>query len=391
MTRVSKLRVGMIGYSFMGAAHSQAWRTVGHFFDIPVAVELAVLCGREEAALTRAATRMGWADTSADWRAVVGREDVDIIDICTPNSSHAEISIAALEAGKHVLCEKPLATTLVQAEAMADAASAARRQGTRSMVGFNYRRVPAIALLCKIIGEGRLGRLRHVRAVYLQDWASDPEVPLSWRMEASQAGSGALGDLGSHLIDLVAYLTGSRLQSVSASTSTFITQRRVAGSDALGDVTVDDAAVFLGHLSDGVTATFETSRVALGRKNSLRLEINGSLASAAFDLERLNELQLYEGNGSQERGFTTILVTEPDHPYLSAWWPPGHGLGYEHTFTHQAYEFLSAIVQERDPEPSFADGRYVQDALDAVARSAESSAGWVDLPAELIAARSEVS
>lgn len=381
----------MIGYSFMGAVHSQAWRTVEHVFDIPVAVELAVVCGRDKEALTSAASRMGWAETAADWRAVVARQDIDIVDICTSNSSHAEIAIAALEAGKHVLCEKPLANSLTQAQAMADAASAARLQGIRSMVGFNYRRVPAIALLRRTIGEGRLGRLRHVRAVYLQDWASGAEVPLSWRMDASQAGSGALGDLGSHLIDLVAYLTGSQLQSVSASTSTFIAKRPMARSDALGDVTVDDAAVFLGRLSDGVIATFETSRVALGRKNSLRLEINGSLASAAFDLERLNELQLYEENGSRERGFTTILVTEPDHPYLSAWWPPGHSLGYEHTFTHEAYEFLSAIGQERDPEPSFADGLYVQKALDAVTRSAEASAGWVDLSGDLITARSEIS
>ena len=385
------LGVGMIGYAFMGAAHSQAWRTAPHFFDLPMRPELTVLAGRDRAKLTDAAARLGWADTETDWHRLVERDDVGLVDICTPGDTHAEIAIAALAAGKHVLCEKPLANSVAEAEAMAEAAARAAGRGVRSMVGFTYRRVPAIALARRLVAEGRLGDLRHVRATYLQDWIADPSAPMSWRLEKDKAGSGALGDIGAHIVDLTQYLTGQSLTGVSAMLETFVKQRPLpassgslsgVGGEGTGEVTVDDAAVFFGRFSGGALGTFEATRFALGRKNAIRIELNGSAGSLAFDFEDMNVLQFFDGTEPAEvAGFRRILVTEPEHPYVGAWWPPGHGLGYEHAFTHQVVDLVTAIAKDDDPAPSFADGLQVQRVLDAVERSAAARSAWTEIPA----------
>jgi predicted dehydrogenase len=385
------LGVGLIGYAFMGAAHSQAWRTAPHFFDLPLRPDLRVVAGRDATRVAEAAGKLGWSETETDWRRVVERDDVALVDVCTPGDTHAEIAIAALEAGKHVLCEKPLANSVAEAEAMAEAAVRAAARGVRSMVGFTYRRVPAIGLARKLVAEGRLGRIRHVRAAYLQDWIADPSAPMSWRLEKDKAGSGALGDIGAHVVDLTQYITGETVTGVSALLETFVKERPLpaaAGSlsgvagEGMGQVTVDDAAVFLGRFSGGAVATFEATRFALGRKNGIRIEINGSEGSLAFDFEDMNVLEFFDGTDPAERaGFRRVLVTEPEHPYVAAWWPAGHGLGYEHGFTHQVVDLLTAIAKDEDPTPSFADGLQVQRVLDAVERSAAADSTWTPVSA----------
>ena len=383
------LGVGLIGYAFMGAAHSQAWRTAPHFFDLPLYPQLAVLAGRDAARVSDAADRLGWAGTETDWRRVIERADVDLVDVCTPGDTHAEIAIAALDAGKHVLCEKPLANTVAEAQAMADAAATAAARGVRSMVGFTYRRVPAIGLARKLVAGGRLGDIRHVRAQYLQDWIADPSAPMSWRLEKEKAGSGALGDIGAHIVDLTQYITGQTLTGVSAMLETFVKKRPLPASTGKlggiggaewGEVSVDDAAAFLGRFTGGALAIFEATRFALGRKNALRVEINGTAGSIAFDFEENNVLQFFDGTESvEEQGFRRILVTEPEHPYVSAWWPPGHGLGYEHGFTHQVVDLINAIAENRQPEPSFDDGLQVQRVLGAVEDSAANDSSWTEI------------
>ncbi|MFG2868366.1 Gfo/Idh/MocA family protein [Streptomyces sp. NPDC048338] len=382
----------MVGYAFMGAAHSQGWRTAGRVFDLPMRPVLAAVAGRDPAAVRAAADRHGWAAAETDWRALVARDDVQLVDVCTPGDSHAEIAVAALEAGKHVLCEKPLANSVAEAEAMVAAAEAAAARGQVAMVGFNYRRVPAIAYARRLIRQGRLGALRHVRVSYLQDWLVDPDFPLTWRLEREHAGSGALGDLGAHAVDLAQHLTGELLVGVSALTETFVRERpRLAGvsaglsgaaaEGAYGAVTVDDAALFTGRLASGALASFEATRMAAGRKNALRLEINGEKGSLAFDLERLNELSFHDHTEpAVSAGFRRILVTEPDHPYLEGWWPPGHALGYEHTFVHQARDLVIAVASGTAPAPSFADGLQVQRVLAAVEESAQKNAVYTPVP-----------
>ncbi len=380
---VRRLGVAMIGHAFMGAAHSQAWRTVGRVFDLPARAGMTVVCGRDADRTAAAAERLGWREAATDWRQVVARDDIDVVDICTPGDSHHDIAVAALAAGKHVLCEKPLANSVAEARAMVAAADSARARGVRSLCGFTYRRVPAVAALRGLIAAGRLGAVRHVRAVYLQDWLTDPAAPRVWRLEKDRAGSGALGDIGAHIVDLAQYLTGERVTGVTALTETFVRERPLPGDPGrTGRVTVDDAAVFCGRLSGGALATFEATRCATGRKNGLRIELNGTRGSAVFDLERLNELRFLDATvPSAEQGFATILVTEPDHPYVAAWWPPGHLIGYEHAFTHQARDLIEAIALGRDPEPSFADALGVQRVLEAVERSAAAGAGYVPVTA----------
>ncbi|HUB42044.1 MAG TPA: Gfo/Idh/MocA family oxidoreductase [Streptosporangiaceae bacterium] len=381
------LGVGVVGYAFMGAAHAHAWRTAAHVFDLPLTPAMVALCGRDAAAVQAAADRQGWASAETDWRELIARPDVDLVDICTPGDLHAEIAIAALDAGKHVLCEKPLANTPPEAEAMAAAAQRAAGNGVRSMAGFNYRRVPALAYARTLVTEGRLGEIRHVRATYLQDWLTDPAFPLSWRLQHERAGSGALGDLGAHIIDLARYLTGEPVTAVSGSTRTFVTQRPLPGTGAgelhTGAVTVDDAAVFTARLgaSGGTLGSFEVTRCAAGRKNALRIELNGELGSLAFDLERLNELEFHDHAGDPlTAGFTRVLVTEPGHPYLAGWWPPGHVLGWDVTFIHEVADLVSAIAAGADPQPSFADGLQVQRVLAAVQESAASDSRWISIP-----------
>jgi predicted dehydrogenase len=373
-----ELGIGMVGYAFMGRAHSQAWRSAGRFFDLPFTPRMAAICGRDRDRVAAAADRLGWAATETDWKRLVGRDDVDLVDVCTPGSSHAEISIAALEAGKHVLCEKPLANTVEEARAMATAAERAAAGGVRAMVGFNFRRVPAVALARELVAAGRLGALRHVRAAYLGSHLLDPELPLVWRLQASEAGSGALGDLGAHAIDLAQYLAGDRIAGVSALTETFVPERPLtAGGGARGPVTVDDAALFIARFAGGALGGFEATRFATGHTEGLRVELNGELGSIVWDLGALNQLRLFDATEDPAtQGFRTIQVTRAAHPYAGAWWPDGHTIGYEHTFTHEVRDLLHAIADGRDPVPSFADGLQVQEVLDAVQRSAAASAGW---------------
>ncbi|WP_422757470.1 Gfo/Idh/MocA family protein [Paenarthrobacter sp. C1] len=364
------LGVAAIGYAFMGKAHSNAWRNVASFFDVP-AFEQKVLVGRDASAVADAAAKYGWAESATDWRSVIARDDIDIVDICAPGWMHAEIALEALAAGKHVLVEKPLANTLEEAELMATAAASARGRGVQSMIGFNYRRVPALALARELIAEGRLGTVRHVRAAYLQDWLSDVETPMSWRLRKETAGSGALGDIASHAIDQVQHLTGQTVTEVTGTLRTFVTER--PGAAGLEKVTVDDAAWATLGLTGGVSASVEASRVATGQKNSLKIEIYGSLGSLTFDLENLNELGFLDATVPvREQGFRRILVNEPEHPYAAAWWPQGHVIGWEHTFTHQVRDFLLAVRDGSEPSPSFDDGLQIQRVLAAVEESARN-------------------
>ncbi|MCZ4124563.1 Gfo/Idh/MocA family protein [Streptomyces sp. H39-S7] len=381
------LGVGLVGYSFMGRAHSQAWRSVGAFFDLPRRPAMVAVAGRSGPDVARAAERLGWAEAVTDVKELLVRDDIHVLDICTPGDSHVELAVAALEAGKHVLCEKPLANTVAEAEAMTAAAERAAARGIRSMVGFNYRRVPAIALARRLVADGRLGRIRHIRAQYLQDWITDPQFPLVWRLQRERAGSGALGDIGAHIIDLAQFVGGSLITGVSAVTETFVKERPLAAtSDGLapgavsvgtGPVTVDDAALFTARTAGGALASFEATRFAAGRKNALRIELNGSEGSLAFDFESMNDLWFHDHTAdARTAGFARILVTEPDHPYAGAWWPPGHLLGYEHTFTHEIRDFVQAIGDGSDPAPSFADGLQVQRVLAAVEASARDASRW---------------
>ena len=386
MTVKDELRVAIVGYGFMGAAHSQAWRTVNRAFDLPVNAVMTVLCGRDAQRAHAAAGKLGWPEVETDWRRMVERDDIDVVDVCTPGASHAEIAVAALTAGKHVLCEKPLANSLAEADQMLAAARTAASRGVRSMVGYNYRRVPAVVFARRLVEQGRIGTIRHVRAQYLQDWIIDPAFPLVWRLQRDKAGSGSLGDLGAHLIDMAQYVTGDRITGVGAITETFIKQRPLAesstglsatGGSATGEVTVDDATLFHARFAGGAVGSFEATRFATGHKNGLRLEVEGSDGALRFDVESMNELQFYDARQpAATAGFRRIVVTEPDHPYMSAWWPAGHIIGYEHTFTHEVRDFLEAIAGDTDPEPSFDTGAQVQRVLAAVEGSAGDAGRW---------------
>jgi len=385
----------MVGYAFMGAAHSHAWRTAPRFFDLPLAPELAAVAGRNPEGVRAAAAKYGWDSVETDWRALIERDDIDLIDICTPGNTHAEIAIAALEAGKHVLCEKPLANSVAEAERMTAAADAAAGRGVYSMCGFSYRRTPALALAKRMVAAGRLGQIRHVRAQYLQDWLSDADAPLTWRLDKTKSGSGALGDIGAHSIDAAQWITGRNITGVSALMETFVTERPLAGDlvglgghgaagAERGPVTVDDAALFTARFegtpddgpASGPIGIFEATRFALGRKNAMRLELNGTLGSLAFDFEDMNSLSVYDAVDGPDSGFRKILVTEPEHPYTGNWWPTGHGLGYEHVFTHQAVDLIHAIAENRPPSPSFADALQVQKVLAAIETSAGNNSHW---------------
>ncbi len=388
------LRVALIGYSFMGAIHAQGWTAAPRFFDLGRTPELAVVCGRNADAAGDFARRFGISRVETDWQNIVADPSIDVVDICTPGKLHAPIAIAALDAGKHVLCEKPLANTLEEAEAMTDAAERAAQRGFRSMVGFSYRRTPALAHARQLVQDGRIGTVRHIRAAYLQDWITDENFPLVWRLDRDEAGSGALGDIGAHILDLAQHVTGHTIAGVSALTETFVPSRPLpssssglqASSDAgdtagRGPVTVDDAAVIIARTDRGALATFEATRFASGRKNALRLEVNGSKGSFAFDFERLNELEFYDNTQpAASEGFRRILVTEPEHRYAGAWWPPGHGLGYDSTFVHEIADFTRCIAEDTPPEPSFRDGLQIQRVLGAVEASAAAKATWHDIP-----------
>ena len=374
---MADLNIALIGYAFMGRAHSNAYRQVSAFLAPRLTPRLKVICGRDRPAVEAAAKRLGWAEAVTDWRRVVDRPDIDVVDICTPGDSHAEIAIAAARAGKAVFCEKPLANSVRDAERMLTAVTRAK---VAHMICHNYRRVPAVVYASQLLAEGRLGDIHHFRGTYLQDWIVDPAFPLVWRLRREQAGSGALGDIGSHVVDLARFLVGE-ITDVAGALETFVTERPLPGHpNRTGAVTVDDAVVACLRFEGGAIGTLEATRMAPGRKNANRFEINGSKGSLAFDLERLNELEVYfESDPPGQRGFRTILVTDATHPYMKSWWPPGHLIGWEHTFTHMVYDLCEAMADLRVPSPNFEDGVRNQYVLDAIERAARSRR-WVRLP-----------
>ncbi len=335
---------------------------------------MKVICGRSKGKVDAAARQFGWEESATDWEAVVRRKDIDVVDIVTPGDLHAPIAIAAARAGKVVFCEKPLANTVAEAERML---AAVGKAGVLHMICHNYRKVPAVMLAKQLIDAGKLGEIRHYRGTYLQDWISDPGFPLVWRLDRARAGSGALGDIAAHSIDLARFLVGE-IAEVSGDLQTFVTRRPLPENPKRkGRVTVDDAASALVRFEGGAIGTIEASRMAAGRKNYNRFEINGSKGSLAFDLERMNELELYlESDPRSIRGFRRVLVTEDSHPYIKAWWPPGHIIGYEHTFIHTVFDLMEGIADDRQPSPSFADGVRNQRVLGAIEKSA-ATRRWV--------------
>jgi len=368
-------RVGLIGYRFMGRAHSNAWRQAPKFFNLKANVELHTICGRNATNVQAARAQLGWQHAATDWREIVESPLIDIVDISTPTFSHAEIAIEAAKNGKHVLCEKPLGLNLKQCEQMFAAANKAK---VVHMVCHNYRRIPAVALAKKMIAEGALGRIYHFRARYAQDRLADPEFPLDWRLQKETSGSGVHSDINSHIIDLARYLVGE-FKEVCGLVNTFVPERPLADSLAkgqrkLGKVTAPDSAVFIGWMENGVLANLEATRYALGRKNHIEIEINGSKGSIYFDFEDMNKLKFYNGaDPADRRGFRDILVTERDgiHPYVANWWPPGHGIGYEHTFIHAIADFVNACAEGKPVHPTFEDGLKNQRVLTAVEESSQ--------------------
>ncbi|OKP94844.1 Gfo/Idh/MocA family protein [Paenibacillus sp. P46E] len=383
---MKQLRIGMIGYKFMGKAHSNAYRSLPMFFPKALKPEMSVLCGRNADALKEAADQLGWKETVTDWRELVGRDDIDWIDINAPSDAHKEIALAAVKAGKHVFCEKPLALTLADSREMLKAAEDA---GVMHMVGFNYRFSPAVRLAKRLVESGRLGQIYHFRAWFLQDWILDPEFPLVWRLQKEIAGSGSHGDLGAHLIDLAHYLVGD-LKEVIGMSETFIKERPLAAEmtglsakasagGPRGPVTVDDATLFLARFANGAMGSFEATRFAAGHRSTNSFEINGSLGSVKFDFERMNELEVYLTSDDEDvQGFRRVLATDLAHDYAEAWWPPGHTIGFEHTFIHEILELSSAAAEGRQPMPNFHDGVKCQAVLEAVERSVQERR-WVEL------------
>jgi predicted dehydrogenase len=379
-----QVNVGLVGYQFMGKAHSNAYRQVAAFFPQLEAVPvMKAICGRNEAAVKAAAEQYGWEGCETSYEALVQRDDIDLVDVCVPGNMHAPVAIAALEAGKHVLCEKPLANTVAEAKQML---AAAEKAGTVHMLCHNYRRAPAVQLAKRLIAEGTLGRVYHFRGTYLQDWIVDPEFPLVWRLQKEIAGSGVHGDLNAHLIDLARFLVGE-IAEVCGMMETFIKERpqlaaiddRLGGTAAAekGKVTVDDASAFLARFENGALGTFESTRFALGRKNFNRFEVNGSAGSVVFNLERMNELELYlQSDREDARGFRTIICNEGVHPYAGAYWPSGHIIGYEHTFVNTVQALMEGIASGQSPEPNFVDGVKNQAVLEAAEISAHEKR-WV--------------
>ena len=375
-----EINVALIGHRFMGKAHSNAYRQVRRFFPGNLIPRMKVLCGKacnEE--LEETARLFGWEESDCEWERVVDRQDIDVIDVCTPGYLHHPMVIAAAQAGKHIICEKPLANTLAEAK---DMLKAVEKAGVSHMINFNYRRVPAVAYAKRLIDEGKIGEVYHYHGAYLQDWIMNPEFPLVWRLEKKLAGSGALGDIGAHAADLAEYLNGE-IQTVTGQMTTFIKERPLPtegegawgakGQKGKGKVTVDDDTNFLARFKNGSVGVFESTRFAGGRRNYNTFQIYGSKGSLAFNMERMNELEFFDRTEPSElQAYKTILVTQPEHPYVGAWWPPGHIIGYEHTFVHGIHDFLTAIDEGRSPEPNFRHGVRNQAVLDTVERSSKS-------------------
>ncbi|MFD0714338.1 Gfo/Idh/MocA family protein [Paenibacillus sp. GCM10027626] len=382
-----KVRVGMIGYKFMGKAHSLAYRNLPFFFDSDAEPVMQAIAGRDEAGVKAAAEKLGWSSYETDWRRLLERDDIDLIDIGSPNNTHAEIAIAAAEAGKHILCEKPLCMNMEEAVRMQQAA---HKAGIVHMICHNYRYVPAIRYAKKLIDGGRLGTIYHMRATYLQDWIMDPQFPLVWRLRKEVCGSGTHGDLMAHSIDLARYLVGE-MTEVSGMMETFIKQRPLgemsgglqaaaSGTAEYGEVDVDDAVAFLARFASGALGVFEATRFGKGNRNGNTLEINGSKGSLRWDMENMNNLHLYldeDERGMQ--GFRTINCTEPEHPFAGAYWPPGHIIGYEHTFINLISDLMQGIAGGYSPSPNFDDGIRNQLVLTAIEQSARSKQ-WGSIP-----------
>lgn len=378
------LKVGMIGYNFMGKAHSNAWRQAPKFFDLPADIELHTICGRTRKGVEQAASQYGWKKVATDWRAVIDDPEIDIIDVSTPTDSHREISIAAAQAGKAILCEKPLAMNVSECEEMVTAVTKAK---VVNMVCHNYRRIPAIALAREMIRRGDLGdRIYHYRARYAQDWIADPCFPLVWRLNAKIAGLGTLGCIGSHIIDLGRFLVGE-FKEASGLMHTFVKERPIlaetkAGLGAVagkkkGKVTVEDTASWVGTFKNGAVANMEATRFAYGRKNHISIEINGSKGSLYFDFEDMNRLKFYRADDpTGYQGFRDILVTDGQHPYINAWWPAGHIIGYEHTFINAFADFVKAVVDGKSVQPTFRDGLENEKVMAAIVASAKTRQ-WV--------------
>lgn len=375
------MNVAIIGTKFMGKAHSNAWLNAPHFFDMGIKPVLKVACGRNEAETRAFADNWGWEEISTDWQEVVKRDDIDIVDISVPTYLHHDIAIAAAENGKHIFCEKPFTFTVEEAREMVDAVEKA---GVVNYLNHNYRRVPAVRLAKRLIDEGEIGQIFHWRGTYLQDWIVDPNFPLTWHLRKETAGSGPHGDLNSHSVDLARYLVGD-IKAVTAMMTTFVKERPLPGAGAatfsageggateMGEVTVDDAAFMLAEFENGALGSFEASRFAPGRKNYNYFEIYGSKGSIIFNMERMNELQLFKRDDpAYAQGFRTILATEAgQHDYIAAWWPPGHIIGYEHEFHHGVVDFMKAIETGGTVEPNFYDGLKEVEVLVAAIKSAE--------------------
>lgn len=384
-----QVRIGMIGYKFMGKAHSHAYRDVPFYFDSNVEPVLQAICGRDEEGVKEAAHKMGWSSYETDWRKLIERDDIDLIDIVTPNNSHAEIAIAAAKAGKHVFCEKPLAMTMDEAQEML---KAVEENGVMHVINHNYRFSPAIQWAKKLITEGRLGKIYHVRATYLQDWIMDPAFPLVWRLNKEVCGSGSHGDLAAHSIDLARFLVGE-FEEVSGILETFIKERPIvesssglsgsASTDTYGKVEVDDASIFLARFENGAIGTFEATRFAGGNRNGNRIEINGEKGSIRWNMEKMNELDVYFHNDEPGlQGFRTVSCTEEIHPFAGSYWPAGHIIGYEHTFINLIADMLNSLDKGENPEPNFVDGVRNQAVLAAVEQSSETKR-WISV-AELL-------
>ncbi|WNQ12512.1 Gfo/Idh/MocA family oxidoreductase [Paenibacillus aurantius] len=383
---MKKVKVGMVGYKFMGKAHSQAYRDIPMFFPDAVKPVMKTICGRDRDGVSQAADQFGWEAHVTDWRELLADPEIELVDINAPSNAHKEIALAAAKAGKHIFCEKPLALTLEDSREMLKAVEEA---GVKHMVGFNYRFAPAVQLAKKLVSEGRLGRIHHFRAWFLQDWIVDPDFPLVWRLQKEIAGSGSHGDLGAHLIDLAHFLVGE-MEEVIGMSETFVKERPTAdsmtGLSAKGSkdapkapVTVDDATLFLARFADGALGSFEATRFAPGHRCTNAFEINGSKGSVKFDFERMNELEVYFTDDAEDvQGFRRVLATDPAHAYSEAWWPPGHTIGYGQTFTHELLEFMRALGEDRQPVPNFRDGVQCQAVLAAVERSIDERR-WVKL------------
>ncbi|MCF6359392.1 MAG: Gfo/Idh/MocA family oxidoreductase [Cyclobacteriaceae bacterium] len=371
-----EINVGIIGASFMGKAHSNAYLDVSHYFDLPVKPVMKVACDKNPESLDLLVGQYGWQERESSWERLVERDDIDLIDICTPNMYHKEIAIAAAKNGKHVICEKPLCMNANEAKEML---AAAEKAGVKHMTAFNYRKIPAIALAKKLIDSGKIGKIHHFNAVYYQDWLVDPDFPFVWRHDLKAGGSGAHGDMNAHTIDLARFLVGE-VSAVSALDKVFIEERKKSDGSGSAKVTADDAMVFLAKFDCGAIGNFMATRFATGRKNYLRIEIFGSEGALSFNLENLNELDYFSRQDDVEtQGFRKILVTEQEHPYMQMWWPPGHIIGWEHTFIHEIGDLLLAIGKEEDVKPNFYDGFKCQQVLDAVLYSATNQK-WVEVP-----------